>query len=592
MFGFANIIKTRKVHKILSILFVLVFATLVSTSVAAAWGNDGSDSDCCGGGGFGDIGGGGDSWIGGGDSWSWEPPTPPPPPAPTCSISASPNQIAEGGTVTLSWSTSNATVASISGIGAVSVGSGSTSVTVNSNTTYTMTVTGAGGTATCSTSVTVIPRPSCTITADKTEIDAGGNVTLSWTTENANSASISGIGNVGLSGSYTVHNLLQSTTYTMTVSGDGGESTCSVSINVNTIPSCSIHAEPSTVSYGGNTTLVWTSENATEAFIDKIGSVATMGSYTVTNLTSDTTYTLTVRNANGVERQCSTTVLVSSPSASCNISFSPSSVEYGGSSVLVWNASNARSVYITNIGSVGNSGSYTVNNITGNLTYTMTVVGWDNRTYTCSATVYVEDELSCNIYASPNPSRDGSTTLTWTSSGASWAIINNGIGSVSLNGSKTIVGLENGTKVYTLTVGRGSETRTCSVTVRVDKNVAAPSCSLTASRTTVPAGEGTTLYWTAQNATIAAFNDYGAVALSGSRVVYPSQSQEYVLVVTDTEGRQAECRVYINVESSSSITVSSIPYTGPEDVLYTLAMMLVFFGSVYGIYSRRHLLGF
>ncbi len=588
---------------LLSLFAVLAFSSSITPVYAWSSGGWGGDSGCC------DSGGNWGSGIGDdyGDDDIWGGNSTPSTPAPTCSISATPSTVNYDGTTTLKWTTTNATGASINGVGYVQVGSNKTMSMphMKNTTTYTMTVTGAGGTSTCKTTVTVRPRPSCSLSVNPSSVEKGGNATLSWTSSHASTASISGIGTVGLNGSYTVSNLQNTKTYTMTVRGNGQTAKCSAKITVTNppvpAPSCNISASPSSITRGDNTTLTWSSSNATSARINGLGSVATNGSRTISNLQSDRTFTMTVKNSANVSRTCSVTVHVNNPpvpAPSCDISISPSRVDYGDDATIVWSTSNAVSARISDIGSVSLAGSRTIYNVRHSKTYTMTVKNSANVSRTCSARVRVrENNLSCSIYASPNPNNDGSTTLHWSSDNAVWAIINNGVGSVSVDGQKTITGLSNGTQVYTLTVGdrhSGGRTRTCSVTVRTNKTttptpVTYPTCTITASRTYIKQGEGTTLYWSSQNANSAIFTNNGAVSTTGSKVVYPNSSAYYKLIVTDSQGHQSSCQTYITVSqpTNSVVVVSSVPYTGPNDGIYTGLMLTIFTGSMAFIYKRR-----
>ncbi len=82
-----------------------------------------------------------------------------------------------------------------------------------------------------------VPTPvyqnvSCSITASPNSIVAGGTSYLGWSSTNASSASISGIGPVSISGSLAIHPYT-SQTYTMTVYGTtGGSATCTASVSV------------------------------------------------------------------------------------------------------------------------------------------------------------------------------------------------------------------------------------------------------------------------------------------------------------------------------------------------------------------------
>ena len=159
----------------------------------------------------------------------------PPSLLPTGTFTATPSSVPPGGgTVTLSWTSSNAVSASIDqGIGAVAL-SGSRTVSVTSTTTFTLTLTNANGSQTYPATVTVtVPLPTGTFTATPDSLPAGGgNVTLTWTSSNAVSASIDqGVGTVALSGSRVVAVGL-TTTYTLSLTNAGGTQQYAAMVNV------------------------------------------------------------------------------------------------------------------------------------------------------------------------------------------------------------------------------------------------------------------------------------------------------------------------------------------------------------------------
>jgi peptidoglycan-associated lipoprotein len=79
-------------------------------------------------------------------------------------------------------------------------------------------------------------KPTASLTADKTTINKGDSVKLSWTTTDAQNVSIAPeVGAVTAQGSTSV-TPSQSTTYTLTASGPGGNSDSSVSITVSAPP--------------------------------------------------------------------------------------------------------------------------------------------------------------------------------------------------------------------------------------------------------------------------------------------------------------------------------------------------------------------
>jgi peptidoglycan-associated lipoprotein len=77
--------------------------------------------------------------------------------------------------------------------------------------------------------------PTAQITANPTEITAGGQVELTWKTTDASTVSIDGLGEVPSIGVKTV-SPTQSTTYHMVAKGDGGTADASVRVTVNPAP--------------------------------------------------------------------------------------------------------------------------------------------------------------------------------------------------------------------------------------------------------------------------------------------------------------------------------------------------------------------
>jgi hypothetical protein len=107
------------------------------------------------------------------------------------------------------------------------------------------------------------------------------------------------------------------TTYTLTVIGQNGQSaTCQTAVTVNTqqyqAPYCTINANPTSITQGQSSTLIWSSTNATNATLSSQGTVAANGSMSVTPYQT-TTYQLTVYSAQGQSATCSATVALTQP---------------------------------------------------------------------------------------------------------------------------------------------------------------------------------------------------------------------------------------------------------------------------------------
>jgi peptidoglycan-associated lipoprotein len=85
----------------------------------------------------------------------------------------------------------------------------------------------------------VVPAPTAKITASPTVVTAGDNVVLTWSTTNASTASIDGLGDVPTSGVKTV-TPTASTNYHLVAKGAGGSADASVRITVNAPPSVAV----------------------------------------------------------------------------------------------------------------------------------------------------------------------------------------------------------------------------------------------------------------------------------------------------------------------------------------------------------------
>ncbi|HKW19360.1 MAG TPA: peptidoglycan-associated lipoprotein Pal [Terriglobales bacterium] len=80
------------------------------------------------------------------------------------------------------------------------------------------------------------PAPTASLSASPDTVDKGQSTTLTWQTTNASEVSIdNGVGNVQPNGSQQV-SPTESTTYTLTAKGDGGNQTATARVTVNAPP--------------------------------------------------------------------------------------------------------------------------------------------------------------------------------------------------------------------------------------------------------------------------------------------------------------------------------------------------------------------
>jgi hypothetical protein len=325
--------------------------------------------------------------------------------APTCSAYASSTQVPYGGSTTVSWTGYNATTAYLSDYGSVPVSGSQVVGPIYGTRTYTVNVSNAFGSNSCQ--VTVYSQtqtqnpPTCSLDVSQSSVTSGQGVSLSWSTANATSVSITNLGSVNVSGSQVVYPYT-TTTYVLTAYGNGGSTSCTrtVYIQSNSVintPSCSLYANPTVTSYGGSATLVWNTSNAYSVSIDNgVGSVQANGSYVLSNITGTRTYTLTAYG-NGGTRTCQTTVTANgnqgggsggggyAPAASCGMAVTRDDM---GGYTLAWYTQNALFSSITGIGNVGPTGTYAITPAQ-TTTYTMTVRGYDGVSRTCQTTAVV-----------------------------------------------------------------------------------------------------------------------------------------------------------------------------------------------------------
>lgn len=197
--------------------------------------------------------------------------------------------------------------------------------------------------------------------ASPVNLGPGESTTLSWITEGADSVTITDVGSVEAAGSRTV-TPMQSTTYVLTATKGTASVQSSITVTVGSAAAPRIlrfSASNPQIAPGGQSTLLWEVENATEVTISTIGVVERSGSSAVSP-TETTTYVLTARNLNG-EANAQTVVSVVSPVKIIDFRATPSGVPTANTPVtLSWETEGAQEVVITGIGPVASSGSMQV----------------------------------------------------------------------------------------------------------------------------------------------------------------------------------------------------------------------------------------
>ncbi|OGY29735.1 MAG: hypothetical protein A3F35_00210 [Candidatus Woykebacteria bacterium RIFCSPHIGHO2_12_FULL_45_10] len=236
---------------------------------------------------------------------------------------------------------------------------------------------------------------------------------------------------------------------------------------------------PSNITSGQAVTVTWSTQFATSATLNgvSVGSTPLHGTYSRTYYPTTTTpYTIRADNPLGASYTASTswTVYVSSPpppppAPTVSIWADSTNISYNTSTTIHWSSTNATGCTASNgwSGSKSTSGSQSTGNLTSLRTYTLTCTG-SGGTKSNSVTVNVSAAPLPNLSfsASPGSITSGqSSTLSWTSSNATTVTINNGVGTVAVNGTKVVSPTSSITYLATATGLGGSVSKSTSITV-------------------------------------------------------------------------------------------------------------------------------
>lgn len=215
-----------------------------------------------------------------------------------------------------------------------------------------------------------------------------------------------------------------------------------------------------------------------------------------------------------------------------DISAEPVNIQSGESSVLSWTSTYANTATIDQgIGSVPVNGTITVSP-TEVTTYTITATG----TYgTATASVTVTMPPTVVISADPETVLSGeSSTLTWSSTHADSAEIDQSVGSVPVNGTINVSPTE--TTAYTIMVTGPGGTAIATVTV-----VHSPTVEISANPGTIVGGESSTLTWSTIDAGSCVIEPgIGSVAPNGSATVSPIETRTYTITATGPGGTSVD----------------------------------------------------
>jgi RHS repeat-associated protein len=484
------------------------------------------------------------------------------PALPSASFYFSPYQIYKGQSTTLRWSPSCANEAVIDhDIGTVT-SAGALVVTPTATTTYNMKVGNAAGSRNYAATVYVVeppppPPPSppslnfsispiCNLTP-------GEPLTLTWSTSNATSASISpDIGEVPLTGTRQVSPATAGS-YTLQATGDGGVRTRTVAYP--DYPGVSLSASTSSIDLGDSVTLRWNAGCADTVVLNQgIGAVAAQGTLTVTPQSLPITYTVTATNERGPVSR-SVTIYAIGPAGT--LGADPTVLKVGDSTTLTWSSTRATSCSITpDVGEVDCNGTISVTPARPT-TYSLKMVGPGGTAYRQVAVSFVAPVA--DLKASATTIKEGeSVRLTWVYANATSCVIDQNIGAVELGGEITVTPAV--TTTYTMTsTGPGGVARD-SVTITVIPTNPPPAVTLSAKENIIIRGATTTLSWDSSYAQSLVIDPgIGAVATSGSTAVTPEVTTTYTATATGPGGTATASRTVTVLQPAPTLTLQADP---------------------------------
>jgi hypothetical protein len=347
------------------------------------------------------------------------------------------------------------------------------------------------------------------------------------------------------------------TTYTLTCGGAGGSIARSVTDTVTPpAPTLTLSSSKTTFLVGDSSTLSWTSTNDTlcTASGGWSGSQPLNGSQVV-KPTATTTYTLTCGGAGGSIARSVTDTVTTPAAPTLSLTSSKTRFIVGDSSTLSWTSTNDTLCTASGgwTGTQPLTGSQVVKPTTTTV-YTLTCGGAGGSiAKSVTDTVVPPPPPTLALTSSKTTFVVGdSSTLTWTSTNDTLCTASGGwSGTRSLNGSQVVKPTT--TTTYTLTCAGAGGSIARSVTDTVTPP-AAPTLTLTSSKTRFIVGDSSTLSWTSSNDTLCTASDgwSGTRALNGSQVVKPTVTTVYTLTCEGEGG---------NVAKSVTDTVAPPPPT-------------------------------
>ena len=179
------------------------------------------------------------------------------------------------------------------------------------------------------------PSPSANLSISPTSIIQGGSATLTWSSSNGDSFSLTDVGSPGSSGSATV-SPTSTKTYTYTVTNEGGSASKTRTLTVYIPPTINVTADVDSIILGGSTTIRWSHTGDADSVSWTSGGLTNtnLNSTAVVSPTVKTSYCAVASGLGGVSPENCATVTVYEPPRIETFDV-PTSIAYGQGSYNV-----------------------------------------------------------------------------------------------------------------------------------------------------------------------------------------------------------------------------------------------------------------
>ncbi|MCX6109841.1 MAG: hypothetical protein NTZ90_09605 [Proteobacteria bacterium] len=499
--------------------------------------------------------------------------------------------------VTITWDAPTATQCVVQPLNATGT-KATAQVQATATQTYTLNCQTPGGPTTTTINVVVAPpaAPTTSITANGAPgtqtVKPGDNVTIAWTSSNADSCSLSPAegktGSTGTSGTFTKVMPTTPLMYSVTCTGPGGTMTSVVTVNPagQTSVTAQLKANGTAASiyipYNTSVELSWTSSGASTCLLAPLNDNHLVGQLTTDKLTATVLYYLTCSGGNqSVISAIAVNVgLMPAPTPDLKINGSdgPLVAAAGAPLDITWTNPNAvtscsLSPNPGKVGVLADTGEITTNATIEPVTYTLTCKnaggqGTDSVSV-MPAVVPPTAKLTANgqsagIVTVPSGSM---VDLAWTSTGASSCVVTPGhyTGIVGNQSVGPITAVQSygvlctgpfGTAAANVVVAPAAPTLTTILTVN-------------GSMTPITVMTGTPLVvaWASSEATKCSVAPFSWSGLAGTRTS-PAVTADLTVVLTcvDAGGNQSTAKVPVHVvpdNSNASVTLKANGSTGP-----------------------------